>query len=189
MRSNSSIDCACHARSVGPSHRIPNRTGRGAVITSRPLGHSRERRSRGLFSLFRRSQPRWFRCRPVQRRGLILGDPSDRDHHRDPPAGRIEPSAVEVSGRSGAGAPAEGHETAVLTSEVGAQSWNGVPVKWHRNPSDYRSAVALSLRPADRTLRHRGVPHDGRLVLLDAPGSARGSVSRAADRNLSPASP
>jgi len=38
---------------------------------------------------------------------------------------------------------AEGHETAVLTSEVGAQSWNGVPVKWHRNPSDYRSAVAL----------------------------------------------
>ena len=38
---------------------------------------------------------------------------------------------------------AEGHETAVLTSEVGAQTWNGVPVKWHRNRSDYRSALAL----------------------------------------------
>ena len=38
---------------------------------------------------------------------------------------------------------AEGHETSVVTSQVGAQKWNEVPVKWHRNPTDYRSAVAL----------------------------------------------
>ncbi len=38
---------------------------------------------------------------------------------------------------------AEGHEAFVVTGEVGPQSWNGVPVKWHRNRSDYRSAVAL----------------------------------------------
>lgn len=38
---------------------------------------------------------------------------------------------------------AEGHETSVVTSEVGPQSWNGVPVKWHRNRSDYRTALAL----------------------------------------------
>jgi glycosyltransferase involved in cell wall biosynthesis len=38
---------------------------------------------------------------------------------------------------------AEGHETSVVTSQVGAQKWNEVSVKWHRNPTDYRSAVAL----------------------------------------------
>ncbi len=36
-----------------------------------------------------------------------------------------------------------GHETSVLTSEVGPRTWNGVPVKWHRNRSDFRSAPAL----------------------------------------------
>ncbi len=37
----------------------------------------------------------------------------------------------------------EGHETFVVTSEMGPQSWNGVPVKWHRNRDDYRTALAL----------------------------------------------
>jgi len=36
-----------------------------------------------------------------------------------------------------------GHETSVMTSEVGPRTWNGVPVKWHRNRSDFRSAPAL----------------------------------------------
>src|SRR5207249_4802517 len=36
-----------------------------------------------------------------------------------------------------------GHETAVMTSEVGPRTWNGVPVRWHRNRSDFRSAPAL----------------------------------------------
>src|SRR5213594_360339 len=36
-----------------------------------------------------------------------------------------------------------GHETSVLTSEVGPRTWNGVPVRWHRNRSDFRSAPAL----------------------------------------------
>lgn len=38
---------------------------------------------------------------------------------------------------------AEGHETSVMTSEMGAQRWNDVPVRWHRNQTDYRSALAL----------------------------------------------
>jgi len=38
---------------------------------------------------------------------------------------------------------AEGHETSVITSEMGAKRWNEVPVRWHRNPTDYRSALAL----------------------------------------------
>ena len=37
----------------------------------------------------------------------------------------------------------DGHETSVMTSELGPRSWNGVPVKWHRNRSDFRSAPAL----------------------------------------------
>jgi len=36
-----------------------------------------------------------------------------------------------------------GHETSVMTGEVGPRTWNGVPVKWHRNRSDFRSAPAL----------------------------------------------
>src|SRR5437867_12146848 len=36
-----------------------------------------------------------------------------------------------------------GHETAVMTSEVGPRTWNGVPVRSHRNRSDFRSAPAL----------------------------------------------
>src|SRR5436309_12919230 len=36
-----------------------------------------------------------------------------------------------------------GHETAVMTSEVGPRTWNGVPVRWHRNRSDFRSAPAV----------------------------------------------
>ena len=38
---------------------------------------------------------------------------------------------------------AEGHETSVMTSEMGAKRWNDVPVRWHRNQTDYRSALAL----------------------------------------------
>src|SRR2546430_4388427 len=41
----------------------------------------------------------------MQRRGLILGNPSDRDYHRNAPPGRAEPPAVEILGGSCPSAP------------------------------------------------------------------------------------
>jgi len=42
-RRSSSMDCACHARTRGPLHKIPNRTGRGGAIAVSALSDIRAR--------------------------------------------------------------------------------------------------------------------------------------------------
>src|SRR2546428_532685 len=55
---SASTDRACHARSVGPSHRIPNRTGREGIAVRAPSDILVETRSRDYLAYSGESQLR-----------------------------------------------------------------------------------------------------------------------------------
>src|SRR2546430_7239522 len=123
----------------------------------------------------------------MQRRGLILGNPSDRDYHRNAPPGRAEPPAVEILGGSCPSAPGRRPRDRSHDKRSGPPDLERRARQMASKPERFSLRPSTSAGPPNRGVRHRCVPLNGRPIFLHAPYSRQGFFSGTANRNLSPA--
>src|SRR3989442_12954104 len=123
----------------------------------------------------------------MQRRGLILGNPSMLDSHGNAPAGRAEPATVEILGGSCPGAPGRGPRDLCHDKRSGPSDLEWRARQMASKPERFSLRPRTSAGAPNRGIRYRCMPPDGRPFLLDAPYWRQGVFSRTANRNLSPA--